>query len=508
MRHYLILAFAALILLMNACSKSDQMDSVNSNHELIDSARSWLSTSVPEIAGSGVKLDWEKTDRMDAVNGIRILEVPMQTSRVTNGVVNKDEVAEKPGKSYTYSSLIIYHSAKRGFYYAILKVIGDSTYTKAVTKPVNSFRQLDSRLSGLVILQRWDGSMIKGHVYKNGKRISKISRRVKGHAPKETGMERYDCIHFTVDYYQQVCTGPYCGEWTYLYSDTYYSCTYVPDSPDPSDPDEEIDWIDPGDGSGGGGGDTDHELPPMDDLSEIRIDTSIMNNFPCAVKLLHQLQANYSYQAIVEPFSVQGMKPDLVWKSGPLAWNTGGNTNYLMGQCESYGASSTITMNTSGLSNASILLIAATMLHETIHASANYYVDWKSAGETPISSWATAAFDALILQDNTLPGNARDHMAIMEGLFDGMVATLRQWGGLTYTEAEYKMALLYGLNNAGQLLGNGTQPPPDPATMNKVNSLYYNLMSKHNIRQGQLDTFNIKNVTNTPASKKLPTSGC
>lgn len=505
MRHYLNLTVVALILLMNACSKSDQMNSVDPDQGLIDSARIWLNASVPEIAGSGVKLGWEKTDRMDAANGIRILEVPMQTSRVTNGVINKDQAAEKSGKSYTYSSLIIYHSARRGFYYAILKVIGDSTYVKEVKTPVNSFRKLDKRLSGLVILQRWDGSMIKGHTYKNGKRINKISRRVKGHAPKETGMERYDCIHFTVDYYQQVCVGASCGEWTYLYSDTYYSCTYVSDSPDPSDPDEEIDWIDPGDGGGGGGGDTDHELPPTDDFREIRIDTSIMNNFPCATKILADLRNNVSYEEVVAPFAAP-LRPDLTWKAGQLVW--GGGANYAMGETETLGSSATVIMNANALKNASELLIAATMIHETLHANANYYVNWKSAGEDPMPSWATAAFEGLMLEDNSLPGNPRDHAAMMEAIFYQMTMILRDWGGQKYTDKEYKMAMLYGMDNSNQMLANGTIVVADPQTMTKVNTLFQKLKQDNNITSADLNTFNTQNVTATPANKKLPTSGC
>lgn len=87
-----------------------------------------------------------------------------------------------------------------------------------------------------------------------------------------------------------------------------------------------------------------------------------------------------------------------------------------------------------------------------------------------------------------------------------MVDILKVWGGNNYTIKEYRMAALYGLNNAGT-------PPPSsmPAQLYAYNtlkldllSIYDSIKSKYSITSAELNDFNLKNIVNTPPHKKLP----
>ena len=79
--------------------------------------------------------------------------------------------------------------------------------------------------------------------------------------------------------------------------------------------------------------------------------------------------------------------------------------------------------------------------------------------------------------------------------------------GKTYTDQDYQMAALYGLNNPGEA-------PTDPIGLTvfniykaKMDKSYNNLLAKYGISSAQLNSFNSANLINVPAAKKLPT-GC
>lgn len=499
------LAGVLFCLLAASCSKTgtELQDNTNSTSKFIDSAHSWFLSEVQDAASSGDNtLNWAKTQSMTFSDGIRIVEVPLKKQEAVSAKIRTgDNIAKvRPDSNvYTHTSLIIYHSPSAGFYYAVMKIVGDDGYINRKTIKRNSFMQLDRTFTGVILLQKWDGSFIKGSKYNRGKRLSPL-RVSTGNGANQ----RMDCIRTTVDFYQQVCRGNWCGDMTYLYSTSTLSCVFTADPPQEGP----IDYKEPP--SDGGGG---YNPPPVEEYEQtnVRFDKSFADSFPCALNIVNQLRLIRKFMDMVEPFS-KDLKPDLVWSiDSTMTW---GPINYLMGKNASgigtSNSSSTIYLNPQGLINASKLMIAATMIHEVIHANANYYLDWKKAGEIPAASWITAAFDVLKLQDDSLlNGNARDHQAIMNALFNDMFDILKTWGGANYTDDEYKMALLYGLENAGQhVIGAPNAPQPTPQQIAEVHNLFQTLMVTHNITPDQLNTFNNANIKSTPAAKKLPKVGC
>jgi hypothetical protein len=78
--------------------------------------------------------------------------------------------------------------------------------------------------------------------------------------------------------------------------------------------------------------------------------------------------------------------------------------------------------------------------------------------------------------------------------------------GSDYTDKEYQMAALYGLNNAGS--------PPANSMINGINTYeickglinksYNNLLAKFDINSSELNAFFRKNLVSVPNKNKLP----
>ncbi|WP_292943555.1 hypothetical protein [Mucilaginibacter sp. 44-25] len=259
-------------------------------------------------------------------------------------------------------------------------------------------------------------------------------------------------------------------------------------------------WVpDPPDNTGGGGQGGDS--PPSNE--QVVHTDSLAAHFPCAVKLiLDKLAENGVYADFVQPFTTS-QRPDLTWTNANLNWVPNGDSgNIKLGSTEvdkalnTVNRSASITLNTSMLQNSSQLMIAATAIHETLHAYINYQII--TGGPTfttppdydPNKPWLYSV-DAYAYMFG-LPSNFRDHWAMLDEYFDRSVQILKQFDNSAHLDNDYVMAMLYGLNNADGFL----------SMQGSLNDEYKKIMSRYKISQSQLDAF--WNTQLYATSNKLP----
>jgi len=257
---------------------------------------------------------------------------------------------------------------------------------------------------------------------------------------------------------------------------------------------------------------------------EIKQD-SLAKYYPCMVKeVLNKLAGNHAFGKLVQPFQqiqlpngttlgMQGL-PNLKYDFSAQDYGVG-TSNYSLGTTGDYaGTSSTIRFNTAAMGNASQLLLQATAIHESGHAYANYYIKAGQYGfpvdTTRYSTWAIniVNFESVARSSAQGSGNFNDHSIFLEEYFENFWGILKAVNGNTYTDKEYQMAALYGLNNPG--------PPPESPVIGGINvyeiykailtKSFNNIKTKHGINDTDLNTFNLANLKNVPANKKLPTS--
>jgi hypothetical protein len=263
-----------------------------------------------------------------------------------------------------------------------------------------------------------------------------------------------------------------------------------------------------------------YELP-----RDIKID-SLNKKFPCVVKtVINALKANSKFYALVQPFdeihlpngqklTVQDL-PNLEFDAKPLTWGTA--NQYKLGETGRTPGNvggSIIAFNSSAITNASKLMIQTTAIHEAGHAYANYYIKYGSWG-FPIDTarYSTWALDIVNFQsasrDQKNNPNFYDHSTFLENYFDNMVSILKDINGSEYTDKQYQMAVLYGMDNAGirpttDYLINGISHY-DILRSAQLSS-FEAIKTKYGITTADLSTFNQANILNVPNNQKVPTN--
>lgn len=335
----------------------------------------------------------------------------------------------------------------------------------------------------------------------------------------------------------KMCT--YAISWQWYQDCEYYVDSTVPISCDPPvvfNVQYSVVECDP---STGGGGTTD---PPkilencLDDqifidgecyevakqVQEIKMD-SIAKYFPCLVKLLNRLSENDAYDKMMTPFKNPAVAnlPMLKYDLSTQTW--GPNDVYQMGLTDSRNTwHSIIYFNRLAVQRSSVLFLQTAAIHEGAHAYANFYIKMGFYGNPvldptdPItgktdSTWSMKVVNyARLMKSEAFLPNAVDHSIFLMNYFDTIVGILKDINGSAYTDNEYRMAALYGLDNAGT--------PPNPATnpqevvfaytfmKARLLKTYNDIKTKYGITDAAMNAFYRNNTTNTPAEKKLPTN--
>ncbi|QNK64825.1 hypothetical protein H7F33_10235 [Pedobacter sp. PAMC26386] len=250
-------------------------------------------------------------------------------------------------------------------------------------------------------------------------------------------------------------------------------------------------------GAGGGNGNR-----------ELKTD-SLKAKFPCADKLILQpIFKSAAMNDFVQPF-LTNMKPTITYNtSNDLPWGsttTGGlfelgHTGY--DPNSGLHQSSIVTLNEKMLNNSSQLLVAATTIHETLHAYINYNIATSvKAGKDAYNdhgNWLLS-LDGFYLM-NDMPANYTQHSLMLADYFDKAVSALSYWDSnqtLKHTSKEIAMAMMYGLTTA--------ESSCSQSDINKINATFDALKLKYSITTSDLNTFNVSQL-NSPNS--LPKSGC
>lgn len=274
-------------------------------------------------------------------------------------------------------------------------------------------------------------------------------------------------------------------------------------------------------------GDPQHEGTPgvIKRTQEIKTDSLALTN-PCMVKLiLNKLLQNGTYSKMLQPFQSiilpNGVRlqtsglPNLSFAASSQVYGAGGN--YMLGHTGPMfsGVSSKIHFNSSAISNASQLFLQLAAIHEVAHAYSRYYIKAGAYGypvdTTRYSTWAMniANFELASKGINGGYANFIDHSLFLENYVDNFVKILKDMNGTAYTDKQYQMAAIYGLDNPGD-------EPSGPHIVNGVNlytlnksilaKSFNNLVTKFGITAAEKNSFYADNLVNVPANKKLPTN--
>jgi len=246
------------------------------------------------------------------------------------------------------------------------------------------------------------------------------------------------------------------------------------------------------------------DCPPVtEEEFKIRM-TALAAKFPCAANLLNKLAANGLYGEIIQPFK-DDSKPDLIWDAGQLPWfQPTGDSDIMTGltdvNTDPGDRSASITLNQNMLQQSSQLMIASTAIHETVHAYVNFQIN-NAVGGFPAAksdSWMVALSDWATLYG--YPNNYNTHLEFMTAYFDKGVSILSSFDNNQHTQKEYKMAMMMGLDNAGD---KATQAQKD-----QLKTLYDNIKAVNNISDTDLRSFYNTQLKSPPVAQKLPTTGC
>ncbi|MFA6275529.1 MAG: hypothetical protein WC622_02200 [Pedobacter sp.] len=317
---------------------------------------------------------------------------------------------------------------------------------------------------------------------------------------------------FVIEYSYDCQQPTYCQASVWILTD--YSIENICESvwfPDPPEP------IDPGNGSGG------ESTPDIETKQD-----SLQKYYPCMVKeVLDKLLANSTYGKLIQPFqsiqlpngttiNIPGL-PNLTFGFSSQPYGGTGN-NYMLGNTGRTaptfsGTSSQIEFNSSAINNASKLFLQMATIHEVAHAYANYYIKMGSYGvpvdTTRYSTWAMDVINFESIAKSEINGaNFNDHSLFIENYVDNFVKILKDVNGTSYTDKQYQMAAIYGLNNPGDRTYNYLGIGVDLYSIykDKLEKSYNNLLTKFGITAAERDAFYLANLMNVPTNKKLPTN--
>lgn len=489
---------------------------------------------------------------------MNVIEIPIDPIKK---LVSTVKIGNKAlNQAYSRSSYLLINNGKTYQAY-ILTIIADSAYVNNDLSRLshNTFRKQDPDFSGLVLYYTPTGRYAGGYAYKDGQVVQPTTTQQTGGQKVQSvggNLKPDNMVVQCKDWYQRGVVYNADGtiysatDWEYIGT----TCTSYDDGTGTSTGTGGTVGGSGGSGNGGSGGSPSSPPPPcppgtnsnvptaspcvappaaVESTGAIRLRIDYMPlpgstpcsvqtapvpcykiitdvlkaHYPCAVSLvLNKLQQIGAYSTFVDPFSTS-RKPDITWQDSSLAWAAPGVTAPRMlgntetdANAQSVNRSAVISLNSQMLNSSSQLLIAATAIHETLHAYINYNIhtsvafsssSYNSAGNwlASIDAWAT-------LQG--LPSNYSNHSVMMTSYFDQAVSILAQWDNNAHTTKEYAEAMLYGLDNAS---GGGT-----PAQQSLLTAEYNTLMSKYSITASNLNSFYLNNLYAT--SGKLPTSGC
>ncbi len=361
----LVLALLLSFILVR-CAKQEQ--SAREPRTFLDSAKAWFAAQRQTLPQGG-KPTWEQAKIITKMNGRRYVEVPISFTNPLQGKIRTSFKNSRKVKSEalsSYSNLLIYLNEKGTMTGTIMKVIDDAGSGSNTSKV--SMAGIRTGFSGIIYYTNLKGGIFEGYYYSFGK----ATRKFRNPTLRTAGTERIDCTTITIDYYQQVCYGNYCGEWEYTHSSTTTVCVYTNEGPsdqpyDPNDP--------------GGGGDTYYHEEQQIEQETIGV-LNVINNLkthPCQGQVANELMDNQIASDIIQTAKeIYGVSPkvNLIFDERKVFVEAYPNTPWpvdsVAGRIRTTTTSdgvinATIFINEAMHANSSKAYIASTLLHELVH---------------------------------------------------------------------------------------------------------------------------------------------
>lgn len=494
----------------------------------LSSAKTSSSPGIPANADLTLNADWSNA-KTYAYNDQTIIEVPLLHDGVfmfNLGPLNKDA---KINNDKSITRLLFFKTKEKTQGYFITIISSDEYLKLAGANPQNNTHlKQESDFSGAIIYHDLNGNYNAGRRFDKQENLLNKLSSTKNEGPGKisqaipSGCYEQDLWEVFGQGCSEVPGGLHCN---YIYSELTGTYLVCPDGNNPN----------PGGGGGGGTGN-----PPIPDcagvvggtaytntdcntcmggttgitscaIGEIKTD-SLNAKFPCAKKLIiDKLNEISGFTSLALPFQGQGEVPNLNWDSKELVWAGGDNhETYKLGETDNYlGWSSTIYLNSKAIQNASKLFVAATAIHEVVHAYSNYLV--KKNIYYPNSnnaSWANDVQYWAIVDSLNQVGQANyvQHTNFLEQYFETTVNILSAFDNNAHTMDEYRMTMLYGLSNAGDAPSSVDELSSYNARKGKLEATYNKLLTKYGLTSSEINSFYKNNVKNVASNKKLPTS--
>jgi len=534
----LIFGFAMVLLIINSCKKAEDVDpfssskkiSVNELRLLYHSKIGATDQSNASRSATNGNIDWEHPSSLKKLNGSYILSVPILRNKTDlNNGAQRRLVANRDSNNKLDMAIMVvipdkaYLAAKKG-----RLSMKDFTGYMIFFEVNNTFRKghilNDGKITGEISLEQYHGNEINSR--------DKLASLKNGQFSQEFLLQSQSGATYrpkTFEYLVTECEWRQAGYYVdndgvlNIIAVKYCKTTYVPDPVAPF----QIDPFPDGDGDGGGiwepydcanvlngiayinyecqtcmGGTTGITQCPL----ELNTD-ALKARFPCADKLIAQpILTSAVMSKFVEPF-LTPQRPTITYLTdNTLAW---GNTTtwgtFMLGNNNPVnsgaGLSSIVTFNEKMLQNSSQLLIAATVVHETLHAYINYNIAManNNYNNSDGNNWMVG-LDNFYLMGN-LPTNYSNHTMMLKDYFEKSMAVLQAWNakqGFIYETKDMASAMLYGLDT----YDTGTPQ----SQINNINAVFESVKTKYNITSSDLTTFNRANLITT--TNRLPTTGC
>lgn len=507
---YLLFTIITLTTYFYSCKKEPGSDTLNS--EIRQKLRDWYNTNVSESKQNPFNTltpNWDKV-QIKEVKGQIVYEVSMNNpEKVFIGYADTNQNKAEEIYSRTDIRFLIFEDKQtsllvNGCYMSINNSGTQNNVKSLGYKETSDF-------TGNIIYFNPTGKMANGWTYRDGAVLQRISvsneteyksmMRIRSDEnrlnQKNDGKLAYrPAAYCTPEYriiYGTSCAGVdgYMNCQQYVVGREYINnCEY-----------------------GGGGADGEYTPPNptgggtgsgSTTVLEITTD-SVKKKFPCTDKLILQPIVNSaSMSTFVQPF-LNGNRPTITYKtSNTLAWGTtSAGGVYMLGETgpdlqSGLGYSSTVTFNEKMLQNSSPLLIAATTIHETIHAYINHNIAESIQSPNDYGNWMTSLVGYYLI--NQLPSNYSHHSVMLDSYFDQAVLILYDWTktqSRPYTIRDAAMAMMYGLK---------TVEPGTPQTyINYITASYEDIKAKYGITTKELEQYHKEQLTSI---LKMPQTGC
>ena len=467
--------------LIIACRKNEHQPEQLSKVETISNAKNFFNQEVAEIPLAKLKLM-----RMGSIR--HSLEKTALWNKATVKRLSIGDAVIVPiryGKKVSFKSpeRQVKSDLEKSSYLMVYKDKKQKMHAEWVTM-IPAGQGVNGKFIGIIEVEQWDGRSKKAFAIGADGSVRKV------YLSSENNLRKvnfgYTTTCFTIEYYGWVGVEGYMsqqliGTETYCFGSSTHEGgnqdSSAPednnggynnsDNPAPSDYPAVIDcfgvlggsaYIDPNCKTCIGGNTGLTACPPV---AEIKKD-SLKKYYPCMDKLiLEKLENDTLYIKLIQPFQsvyVPGVGtinfnglPKLTYNFSSQPWGT--NNEYELGRTaySENSWNSTIFFNSSALTNTSQLFLQVATIHETGHAYIHYYIKngqynvVPPIGEGLTWSMGLVNFGAL-LDGEMQMGNFVDHSILLTNYFEKMVQILKSVNGTAYTDTEYRMAALYGMN--------------------------------------------------------------